>query len=315
MDRVDALRMFVRIAELGSFRSTADEMGLPKATVSAGLARLEAELGVRLLHRTTRRVGLTTDGVVLLDRARALVDGYAQLTSDVRDSAEGMSGRVVVDAPSRIARRIVIPALPALLEQHPTLEIDLGANDKVLDLVLERVDCVVRVGSLNNSSLVALPVGMLKMVRCASPAYLNNRPALAKPQDLQLHAATHFAVGYTPQRRATAVNQSETLLLSRGRGKAIEVVLPAKLTVHSAESYVGAALAGIGLIEVPRFDVQDLLDEGALLEVLPLAPPPPLPLNVLLPHRRQMPARVRGVATWLRQLMQPLCEAPQARAR
>jgi DNA-binding transcriptional LysR family regulator len=313
MDRIDALRVFVRVAELGSFRSAAQEMGLPRATVSAGLARLEAELGMRLLHRTTRRVGLTTDGAVMMERARALVEGYAQLSSDLGDTSLALTGRVVVDAPSRIARRILLPALPALLAQHPALEIDLGANDQVLDLVLERVDCVVRAGALNNSSLVALPVGAMQMVRCASPAYLSSHPRLRRPQDLELRAAAHCAVGYTPQRRDAAASMTETLRLSKARGKPTTVVLPAKVTVHNAEAYVAAAVAGLGLIEVPRFDVQELLDQGDLVEVLPDAPPTALPLNVLLPHRRQLPARVRGVASWLRELLRPLCELPSAR--
>jgi DNA-binding transcriptional LysR family regulator len=311
MDRIDALRLFVRIAELGSFRSAAQEMGLPRATVSAGLARLEAELGMRLLHRTTRQVGLTTDGAVMLDRARALVDGFAQLGADLRDPATALAGRVVVDAPSRIARRIVIPALPALLAEHPALEVDLGANDRILDLVLERVDCVVRVGALSNSSLVALPVGTLRMARCASPDYLSTRPPLHRPQDLQRRAADHWAVGYTPQRRDVAAPLTETLQFARPRGRPVECVLPAKLTVHNADAYVAAAVAGLGLVEVPRFDVRELLDQGDLVEVLPDTPPPALPLNVLLPHRRQLSARVRGVAAWLRQLLQPLCEWPR----
>jgi len=312
MDRIDALRTFLRVAELGSFRSAAQEMGLPRATVSAGLARLEAELGMRLLHRTTRRVGLTTDGALLMERARALVDGYAQLSSDLSDMSLALTGRVVVDAPSRIARRVVMPALPALLAKHPALEFDLGANDQVLDLVLERVDCVVRAGALNNSSLVALPVGMLQMVRCASPAYLNSRPRLRGPRDLELRAAEHSAVGYAPQRRDAAASLTETLRLSKAGGKVTAVVLRAKLTVHNAESYVAAAVAGLGLIEVPRFDVQELLEQGDLVEVLPDAPPMALPLNVLLPHRRQLPARVRIVAAWLRELLRPLCELPPA---
>ena len=312
MDRIDALRIFLRVAELGSFRSAAQEMGLPRATVSAGLARLEAELGMRLLHRTTRRVGLTTDGALLMERARALVDGYAQLSSDMGGTSVALTGRVVVDAPSRIARRIVMPALPALLAQHPALEIDLGANDQVLDLVLERVDCVVRAGALNNSSLVALPVGVLQMVRCASPAYLSSRPRLRGPRDLELRAAEHSAVGYAPQRRDAAASLTETLRLSKAGGKATAVVLRARLTVHNAESYVAAAVAGLGLIEVPRFDVQELLEQGDLVEVLPGAPPTALPLNVLLPHRRQLPARVRSVAAWLRELLRPLCELPPA---
>jgi DNA-binding transcriptional LysR family regulator len=315
MDRIDAMRMFVRIAELGSFRSAAQEMGLPRATVSAGLSRLEADLGMRLLHRTTRHVGLTTDGAMVLERARALVDGYAQLASDLTDSAAALSGRVVVDVPSRIARRIVIPALPALLAQHPALEFDLGANDQRLDLVLERVDCVVRVGALTDSSLVALPVGMLRMARCASPAYLRSHPPLRKPRDLELRAADHSAVGYTPLRRDAAADLTETLRIAPSQGQVSEVVLPASLTVHNAEAYVAAAVAGLGLIEVPRFDVQPLLDRGELVEVLPDAPPPSLSLNILLPHRRQLPARVRGVAQWLRQLLQPLCELPTTHPR
>jgi DNA-binding transcriptional LysR family regulator len=312
MDRIDALRVFLRVAELGSFRSAAQEMGLPRATVSAGLACLEAELGMRLLHRTTRRVGLTTDGALLMERARALVDGYARLSSDLGGTSAALTGRVVVDAPSRIARRIVMPALPALLAQHPALEIDLGANDQVLDLVLERVDCVVRAGALTNSSLVALPVGMLQMVRCASPAYLSSRPRLRGPRDLELRAAEHSAVGYAPQRRDATASQTETLRLSKAGGPVTAVVLRSRLTVHNAESYVAAAVAGLGLIEVPRFDVQALLEQGDLVEVLPDAPPTALPLNVLLPHRRQLPARVRSVAAWLRELLRPLCELPPA---
>jgi DNA-binding transcriptional LysR family regulator len=276
------------------------------------LARLEAELGVRLLHRTTRQVGLTTDGAALLERARALIDGYARMTSDMCDTVEAMTGRVIVDAPSRIARRIVMPALPALMAQHPALEIDLGANDQLLNLVLERVDCVVRVGALTDSSLVALPVGTLGMVRCASPAYLSGRPRLRRPQDLEQRAADHWAVGYTPKRRDAAAPLTETLRIAKARGKPTELALQAKLTVHNAEAYVAAAVAGLGLIEVPRFDVQELLDRGDLVEVLPDAPPTALPLNVLLPHRRQIPTRVRGVAVWLRQLLQPLCGLPRA---
>lgn len=315
MDRIDSLRVFIRIAELGSFRSTAEDMGIPKASVSAALAQLEKELGVRLLHRTTRRVGLTTDGVALLDRARGLVDSYEQLMSDTRDAADSMSGRVVVDAPSRIAHRIVIPGLVPLFELHPLLEIDLGANDLVLDLVLERVDCVVRVGELVDSSLVALPVGTLQMTRCASPGYLDARPDVRRPQDLLSHAASHCAVGYSPARRDTGVSRIEILKLGNARRKVIEVALQSKLTVHTAEAYVEAALAGIGLIEVPRFDVQELIEQGLLVEVLPTMPPPSLPLNVLLPHRRQLPTRVRGVATWLRELLQPLCEAKSRDSR
>jgi DNA-binding transcriptional LysR family regulator len=129
---------------------------------------------------------------------------------------------------------------------------------------------------------------------------------------LELRAAEHCAVGYAPQRRDAAASLTETLRLSKARGKVTTVVLPAKLTVHNAEAYVAAAVAGLGLIEVPRFDVKELLEQGDLVEVLPDAPPTALPLNVLLPHRRQLPARVRSVAAWLRELLRPLCELPPA---
>jgi DNA-binding transcriptional LysR family regulator len=198
MDRLDHLRSFLRVAELGSFTAAAEQLGLPKASVSLAVQRLETEVGVQLLHRTTRRVRLTADGAQFQQRARDLLDDMEDLQGMFRRDTQ-LKGRLRVDMSSGLARQLVIPRLPGFLERHPGLEIELSGTDRRVDLVREGFDCVVRVGPLDDNTLVARPLGVMHIVNCASPAYLAARGVPRSLEDLSRHALVHY-VGTLGQR-------------------------------------------------------------------------------------------------------------------
>ncbi len=294
MDRVDLLKIFLRVAATGSFSQAADQLSLPRPTVSLAVQQLEARLGARLLHRTTRKVSLTLDGQALLERASDLVDDMLDLEQRFRPSSEGVEGRLRVEAPSRIARRVIAPALPALLAQHPGLEIELRSSDRVVDLVQEQVDCALRVGPLADSSLVARPLGMMPLMNCASPAYLARCGVPRTPADLAQHQVVQY-LSPTSGRAAPwewMDGEHERSLLLAG-----------PVGVNNAEGYIACALAGLGLIQIPRYDVRAHLQAGELVEVLPDYLPVAMPVHVLYPHRTHVSRRVRVFIDWSAQLL------------
>jgi DNA-binding transcriptional LysR family regulator len=193
VDRIDHLRIFLRVAETGSFTLSADQLALPRASVSTAVQALEARLGTRLLHRTTRRVRTTPDGEALLERARTLLADVEELEQQFRPTRGAVGGRLKVDVPSRVARRLIAPALPSFFALYPTMELELGSSDRTIDLVQEGVDCALRVGPLASSSLVARPLGHFALVNCASPAYIARHGMPADPADLRRHWAVNYA--------------------------------------------------------------------------------------------------------------------------
>lgn len=303
MDRLDSLRVFVRAAELGSFSRAAENLGLPRATVSAAIAGLEAQFGARLFQRTTRRVSLTSDGEALLERSRALLEEFEALRALLRPPAAGVTGRLVVALPSRIAQRVVIPRLPALLGQHPGLEIDLHCDDRLVDLIDEGVDCALRVGTLDSSSscgsLVARPLGRLRLINCASPGYLAEHPPLESPHDLERHLAIH----YGPRRGAVQPALTDWEYVDE-HGEPQRRGVRCRIGVHDAQSYLACARAGLGLIQIPAFDAHDAIARGALVEVLPGHRPPSMPIHALYPHRRHLSPRVRMFLGWLQEVLE-----------
>ncbi len=315
MDRLEQLRVFVRVAELSGFGRAAEDLGLPRATVSAAVAQLEASLGARLLMRTTRRVGLTPDGESLLERSRVLLADYEAITDSFPAQGSAprtpMRGRLRVDLPGRIARQIMLPALPTLLGQYPGLEIDLGASDRIVDLVESGIDCAVRVGQLSPSSLVAKSLGEFQLVNCASPAYL---AAHGIPRTLaDLEAQQHWVVGYG-SRPSGAAAMTATWDHVDAQGVARQTTVRSQMTVYDVETYISAACAGLGLVQLPWFDVRALVAQGALATVLPDARPTPMPVHVVVPHRRHMSPRVRLFANWMQELLADGLQADPAAA-
>ncbi len=297
MHLTESLRIFVHVAELSSFSAAADLLSLPRTTVSAAVREAEAELGTRLLHRTTRRVQLTQDGQVVLERALDLLGDVEELRGMFRPEGSPLSGRLRVDMPATIANELVIPALPAFLARHPALELQLSSVDRRVDLVREGFDCVLRVGRVGDTSLIARPLGAYRMVNVASPAYLK---AAGKPRHLA-DLARHRLVQYVPN----LGEKPDGFEYTDEAGQPAQVPMAAVITVNTTAAYVAAALAGLGIAQVPAAGVQGFLTSGQLREVLPRWPAAPMPVALVYASRRHQPRRVQAFMDWLAELVTP----------
>lgn len=283
---------------MGSFIKAAHALELPRASVSAAIQKLETQAGTQLLHRTTRRVRLTPDGEQLLERLRPLLIEVESIDQLFQASERQLAGRLSIDVPSRIARRLIAPALPGLLRRHPRLQLALGSSDRAIDLVQEGVDCVVRIGALHDSSLVARPLGRIAIVNCASPLYLREHGEPKHPADLRFG---HSAVGYASPRTGRELPWEH--VTDEGMEQTLEV--PSRVIANNAESYIACCLAGLGLIQIPRFDVQHLLDAGKLVEVMPHHRAAAMPVSLLFARRRARSQRLEVFLNWFEDLMRP----------
>lgn len=300
MDRIDQFRIFIRVAQSGGFTVAADQLGLPRPTVSLAIQQLETRLGIRLFNRTTRRVSLTQDGEALLERAIALVADSEDLEQQFRPQAKALTGRLRVDLPSRIARRQVAPVLPDFFACHPGIEVDLGSSDRAIDLVHEGIDCALRVGEMPASSLVARPLGTLRLINCASPAYLAHHGVPRTPADLPQHLAVNYA---SPTSGRVAPWEW------MGNGQIQALAMQAQVSANNAETYVACCLAGMGLIQIPAFDVREHLEAAELVEVLQDWPAPSMPVQIVYPHRRHLSRRVQAFSGWLAEILAPCLES------
>lgn len=298
---LDALRTFVKVAELASFTRAAEQLGTAKARVSTTVRLLEGELGTQLLHRTTRAVRLTPDGDAVLQRAQALLGDAETLQTMFMPSPAGLSGRLRVDLPTRIAHHVVIPRLPEFLAAHPALEIELSTTDRRVDVVDGGFDCVLRVGALADSTLVSRPVGQMRMVNCASPGYLQ---AHGTPQTLD-DLADHRLVRYS---QALDARTSSGWEYPDGRGWR-QRPMAGVITVNNTDAYEAACLAGLGLIQVPEVGVAPLLADGRLVEVLPRWTAEPMPVTLLYAARQNLPRRVGALLDWLTAVLAPYLAA------
>lgn len=302
MDRFDQYRIFVQVAEMSSFIKAAHALELPRASVSAAIQQLEAQVGTRLLNRTTRQVRLTTDGAQLLERVRPLLADVENIDLMFQTSLRQVSGQLRIDVPSRIARRLIAPALPTLLRQHPRLRLILGSSDRAVDLVQEGVDCVVRVGALQDTNLAVRPLGKIGVINCASPTYLQDQGVPEQPDDL---SCGHWMVGYASP---TTGREMPWEYLSDD-GTEHTVAVPSQVVTNNAENYIACCRAGLGLVQIPRYDAQQLLDAGDLVEVMPAYRPAAMPVSLLYPHRRQRSRRLAAFMDWFEELMGQHLEA------
>ncbi len=291
MDRFQEMQVFVRIADRQSFTLAADDLRIPRATVTNLIKRLEQRLGVRLLERTTRQVRMTHDGAAYYQRCVRLLSDLEEAESAFRDAPP--KGLLRVNLQGTLARHFVMPALGGFMAAYPDIRLHVAEDDRLVDLVREGVDCVLRAGTLQDSSLVGRQVAALEQVTVASPAYLQRHGVPRALADLARHWAVDYA-GSTGARQPT--------LDFRVNGQVEEHALQSRIAVTGADLYTGAALSGLGLIQVPRYRVRQELASGRLQIVLPDQPPPPMPVTVLYPQNRQLSARVRVFAHWLAEL-------------
>ncbi|MBU4682161.1 LysR family transcriptional regulator [Cedecea davisae] len=294
MDKIHAMQLFVRVAELESFTRAADTLGLPKGSVSRQIQALESTLGTRLLHRTTRRVQLTQDGMVYYERCRDLLANLDELDGLFQSDPASISGRLRVDMPVTLARGLIIPKLPDFLQQYPGIELELSSSDRMVDVVREGFDCVVRVGQLKDSGLVARPIGKFTMINCASPDYLSRFGYPENPDDLASHALVHYAQNLGSRPQGFEIWQDKTTQWVKTGGL---------ITVNSTETYQAACVAGLGIIQVPRVGVKAQLKNGSLVEILPQYRAEPMPISLLYPHRRNLSRRVHLFMEWLTEIL------------
>lgn len=296
MRTIEGLQIFVRVAELSSFTQAAEQLGLPKARVSTAVQQLESELGTRLLHRTTRRVQLTQDGQAFYERSKDVLADMDELQTMFQHGVQSLRGRLRVDMPTLIARDQIVPRLPQFLAEHPHIDLELSSTDRRVDLVREGFDCVLRVGPLVDSGLVARPLGELQQVNCASPAYLQEHGTPTTLNDLAAHRLIH----YVPTLGAKPSGWEY-----QAQGRTHTVAMTGALTVNSTEAYQAACLAGLGLIQAPAAGVQSLIERGLLVKVMPQHRAPSLPVSLLYANRRNLPKRVQVFMAWVAQSLAP----------
>ena len=294
MDRIDLFRIFARVAECGSFTRAANALDVPRSSVSAAVRDLECRVGARLLHRTTRRVSPTQDGIAFYERCIRVIAEVDETESLFRESAVSPSGKIRLDVPGRIGRMIIAPALPEFLERYPDIDIDLGVTDRAVDLIAANLDCVLRVGPLGDSGLIARRLGELPLINVASPAYLARYGIPRHPSEL----ATHQAVNYA----SPSTGRLEPWEWIEG-GERHAMPLRSRVTVNSAEVYIACCLAGLGLIQIPAYDVKRQLDAGLLIEVMPDHRAESMPMTLLYPHRQHLSRRLQVFADWLASLL------------
>jgi DNA-binding transcriptional LysR family regulator len=288
MDRFDAMRVFSRIVERRSFTQAADDLGLPRSSVTDAVKALEARLGVRLLQRTTRQVSPTLDGEAYYQRC-------VNLIADLEE-AEGAfagakpSGLIRVDVHGTQARHFLLPGLPDFLDEYPGIRLHIAEAHQPLDMIREGFDCILRTGDLADSPLIQRRLAMLERGTFASPAYLDRFGAPATPDGLD----GHKMVGLVSQQ-----TNEVTPLVFRDRAGLRELNLPTLITVTGPETNVAAACTGLGLIQVPRYRVETELATGALVEVLSDFPPSPLPVYILYSQTRQLSPRLRVFVEWV----------------
>jgi DNA-binding transcriptional LysR family regulator len=288
MDRFDAMRLFVRIVERRSFTLAAQDLNLPRSTVTEALQGLEARLGVRLLQRTTRQVSPTLDGEAYYRRCLAILADIEEAEGAFTDAKP--RGLLRVDVHGALARRFLLPGLPRFLALYPELSLHLSEGDRLVDLVREGVDCVLRVGDLQDSAMVARRVAMLGEATYASPAYVAQFGLPMEPDQLDGHRMVGFA--------SSATGSVLPLEFTVG-GVVRTITLPSLVTVSAAETNIAAARLGLGLIQIPRYHARSDLAAGTLVEVLADFPPTPSPVSLLYPHNRQLSPRVRVFVDWV----------------
>jgi len=288
MDRIDQLQVFVKIVETGGFTSAGNDLGIPRSTVSTIVRDLERRFASRLLFRTTRKVAPTHEGMILYRHGLGLLDTFNRLESELALGERPPAGKLRIDVASRIASQILAPALPRFFELYPNIEIEFRASDRIADLIEESVDCVIRIGPLRDSRLVARKIAVLDRIHCASPEYLARCGTPQNAADLTKHQAVNY---FSPAGRILPWE-----FVENGVPRAHDLV--GCVTVNSAETFVACALAGLGLIQIPELDVRPHLLAGRLIEVLPNLRATPMHVTALYPHRQPPPPRLTVFLNW-----------------
>ena len=296
MDRFDAMQAFARVVEAGSFTKAAETLHMSKTSVTQLVQQLEARLRVKLLNRTTRKVNVTADGAAYYERVLRLLADMDDAETSLSGATASPRGRLRVDVPSPLARLILVPALPAFHAQYPDIQIDMGVSDRMVDLIGESVDCVVRGGELTDQSLMARRVGDLQLGVCAAPSYLERAGTPLHPRELE--DAHHRIVGFVWSRTGKGFPYA-----MRREGESVKVQGCYVISVDDGNAYLAAGLAGLGVLWLPGYMSEAHLARGELVPLFEGWCLDPMPIYVAFPPNRRVSAKLRVFIDWIAVLM------------
>ena len=296
MDQIQAMRIFVRVVEAGTFTRAADSLNLPKATVTKHVQALEERLRVKLLNRTTRRVTVTPDGAAYYDRTVRLLTDLDDIEASMTNARANPRGRLRIDVGTSVAQLLIIPHLAEFHARYPDIQVDLGVSDRTVDLIGDNVDCVIRGGELSDQSLVARRIGNLEFITVAAPAYLERKGTPTHPLEIEERHAS--VIYFSPQS-----GRHYPLEFRRG-DESIDITGPYQLSVNESNAYVTSIVAGLGIGQIISWQAQRYLDSGALVQLLPDWTQPLLPVYVVYPPNRHLSAKVRAFVDWAAELFQ-----------
>lgn len=288
MDRLVSMQAFTRVVDVGSFARAAESLDLPKATLTRLIQNLETHLGVKLLHRTTRRISVTTDGAAYYERCVRILADVEEAEQSLTRHNNSPRGTLCVDTTAGLARMVLIPHLHDFYNAYPELKLELTINGKPIDLLQEGVDVVLRVGALDEA-MVARRLGQVRLAFYASPIYLRR---FGTPADLT-ELAQHKAINYLSNRHGREM----PWILSRG-GDSSEILLPSAISTNDADVYIGCALEGLGIAQISRAMAEPYVQSGRLVEVMGDWQTEELPISAMYPQNRHLSAKVRVFVNW-----------------
>lgn len=290
MDKLQAMLVFTKVVDTKSFAGAADTLSMNRSSVTTLIQQLEAYLKVRLLNRTTRRISVTPDGASYYERC-------VRVLAEIEETESSFStisiprGKLKVDVPGSLGRLLLVPELHDFHYRFPDIELMLGVGDRAVDLVQDSVDCAIRIGPLQDSTLVARRIGATAFVTVASPAYLRKYGVPLSVDDLE----RHIAVNYFSNGR---IVQMDFLV----DDEPVEVRMPSHLAANDGDAYLQCGLQGLGLIQVPHFLAHPHIEAGELIEVLAPFRPVPYPISVVYPQNRHLSPKVRAFVDWSAEL-------------
>jgi DNA-binding transcriptional LysR family regulator len=306
MYSLQPLLAFAETSKRGGFAAAARELGCTPSTLAKAVSRLEADLGVRLFHRTTRRVALTDDGERLFDRCRRVLAELELLQEEASGSRQRPSGTLRIDMPVSLGRMVMLPLLAELAREFPALAIDARFSDVYVDLVKEGIDVAIRTGTLRDSSLVARQIGSQELVLFAAPSYLEHAGRPRTLSELKNHTAVLFRVPTTGRERPWNF---------RSGGRNVDFLAKSRVRVDHGDALVQAAVQGMGIGQVPHYMVNDEFKSGSLIELLPALRPAPMPIWAVMPSARLIPRRVRALLDLFQKFPDTVPPAPPVQMR
>ncbi|GGA93056.1 LysR family transcriptional regulator [Brucella endophytica] len=291
MDQLAAMRAFIRVVEAGNFSRASESLGMPKATVTKLIQSLESHLRTKLLNRTTRRVLVTHDGALYYDRALRLLADLEELDSSIADAQGTPQGRVRVEMSGALANLIVIPNLWDFKARHPGIRLDLGVSDRPVDILAENVDCAIRIGEITDQSLIARRIAQMHFITCVAPSYLKKFSNPQHPREIE---PDHYVVGYF----RAQTGQQLPLEFTREGEENMEVFGRYLVATNEAITYLAAAEAGMGIVQIPRLMAETPFRNGTLQPILSEWSREPVPIFVVFPPNRHLSSKVRAFVDW-----------------